>query len=156
MRIDNIKLKIGESEEKLKKIAEEKLRGRCGYLRILRKSLDARNKADIRWVYSIEAEKSAPPAKAEALAKTKRTDKKIVVVGSGPAGLFCAVRLIDRGFCPTVLERGGNVDERAAQNEKFFRERLLDEDTNVQFGEGGAGTFSDGKLNTQTHTPLNR
>ena len=156
MRIDNIKLKIGESEGKLKKIAEEKLRGRCGYLRILRKSLDARNKADIRWVYSVEAEKSAPESAPRVLPQTKRREKKIVVIGSGPAGLFCAVRLIEHGFCPIVLERGGNVDERAARNEKFFCERILDENTNVQFGEGGAGTFSDGKLNTQTHTPLNR
>ena len=156
MRIDNIKLKIGESEGKLKKIAEEKLRGKCGYLRILRKSLDARNKADIRWVYSVEAEKSAPEGAPRVLPQTKRREKKIVVIGSGPAGLFCAVRLIEHGFCPIVLERGGNVDERAARNEKFFCERILDENTNVQFGEGGAGTFSDGKLNTQTHTPLNR
>lgn len=156
MRIDNIKLKIGESETKLKAAAEEKLRGRCGYLRILRKSLDARNKSDIRWVYSVEAERSEPKREERMLAQTKHPEKRIVVVGSGPAGLFCAIRLADRGFCPVVLERGGNVDERAAQNERFFREKILDENTNVQFGEGGAGTFSDGKLNTQTHTPLNR
>lgn len=156
MRIDNIKLKIGESEEKLKKIAEEKLRGKCGYLRILRKSLDARNKADIRWVYSVEADRAPHGESPRVFAEAKHKEKRAVVVGSGPAGLFCAVRLALHGFCPVVLERGGNVDERTAQNEKFFRDRVLDENTNVQFGEGGAGTFSDGKLNTQTHTPLNR
>ncbi len=156
MRIDNIKLKIGESEGKLRKIAEEKLRGKCGYLRILRKSLDARNKADIRWVYSIEAEKAPPQGRQDILPEAKHKEKRIVVVGSGPAGLFCTLRLLDHGFCPTLLERGGDVDERAEKNERFFRSHVLDEETNVQFGEGGAGTFSDGKLNTQTHTPLNR
>lgn len=156
MRIDNIKLKIGESEEKLKKIAEEKLRGRCAYLRILKKSLDARNKSDIRWVYSVEADRTVPKAEERVPVQTKHPCERIVVVGSGPAGLFCAVRLVEHGFAPTVLERGGDVDARAEQNERFFRCRTLDENTNVQFGEGGAGTFSDGKLNTQTHTPLNR
>ena len=155
MRIDNIKLKIGESEEKLKRIAEEKLKGECGYLRILKKSLDARNKGDIRWVYSVEASRRPPEVLRENAEKTRRPEKKIVIVGSGPAGLFCALRLIERGFSPVILERGGDVDARAAQNERFFREHILDENTNVQFGEGGAGTFSDGKLNTQTHTPLN-
>ncbi len=156
MRIDNIKLKVGEGEEKLKRIAEEKLHCRCGYLRILRKSLDARNKADIRWVYSVEAERAAPREQITAREEATRKDVRVVIAGSGPAGLFCAVRLADRGLRPTVLERGGDVEERAAQNEVFFRTGKLDEETNVQFGEGGAGTFSDGKLNTQTHTPLNR
>lgn len=66
------------------------------------------------------------------------------------------MRLIDRGILPIVLERGGTVDERAAQNENFFKNKILDENCNVQFGEGGAGTFSDGKLNTQTNSPLNK
>ena len=98
MRIDNIKLKIGESEEKLKKIAEEKLRGKCGYLRILRKSLDARNKADIRWVYSVEADRAPHGESPRVFAEAKHKEKRAVVVGSGPAGLFCAVRLALHGF----------------------------------------------------------
>lgn len=156
MRIDNIKLKLGESEERLKKIAEERLRGRCGYIKILRKSLDARNKSDIRWVYSIEAEKVPPRQSQIVFRRAKNTSFRVVVVGSGPAGLFCAIRLIAHGYRPVLLERGGNVEERAEQNARFFKEHTLDENTNVQFGEGGAGTFSDGKLNTQTHSPLNK
>lgn len=155
MIINNIKLKIGESEKKLKTIAEEKLRGECRYLQILKKSLDARNKSDIRWVYSIRAEKQDVRREKKSFPEAKQNKKNIAIIGSGPAGLFCALRLIDHGFCPIIFERGGNVEERAIQNEKFFKEHKLDENTNVQFGEGGAGTFSDGKLNTQTHTPLN-
>ena len=77
-------------------------------------------------------------------------------MGSGPAGLFCAIRLLDHGILPIVVERGGTVEEREKKIGAFVEYKTLDTDTNVQFGEGGAGTFSDGKLNTQTHSPLNR
>ena len=75
-------------------------------------------------------------------------DKKIAVIGSGPAGLFCAYMLAENGFKPVVFERGADVDKRQEIVEKFWETGELDTRTNVQFGEGGAGTFSDGKLNT--------
>ena len=86
----------------------------------------------------------------------KRQPRSVVVVGSGPAGLFCALRLIAGGIAPVLVERGGTVEERTAKNAAFFAGGALDTDCNVQFGEGGAGTFSDGKLNTQTKDPRNR
>ena len=76
------------------------------------------------------------------------TDKRIAVIGSGPAGLFCAYMLAEAGFKPVVFERGADVDKRQEIVEKFWETGELDTRTNVQFGEGGAGTFSDGKLNT--------
>ncbi|MBO4458313.1 MAG: NAD(P)-binding protein [Butyrivibrio sp.] len=76
------------------------------------------------------------------------SDKKIAVIGSGPAGLFCAYMLAENGFKPVVFERGADVDKRQEIVEKFWETGELDTRTNVQFGEGGAGTFSDGKLNT--------
>ena len=76
------------------------------------------------------------------------TDKRIAVIGSGPAGLFCAYMLAEAGFKPVVFERGADVDKRQEIVEKFWETGVLDTRTNVQFGEGGAGTFSDGKLNT--------
>ena len=156
MRIDDIKLRLGEDKARLKKIAEDKMRGHCGYLKILKKSLDARNKSDIRWVYSIEAEKKKPDEKPRELPRTKHPEKRIFVVGSGPAGLFCAIRLIGHGFRPVILERGEAVEARVLRIKEFSENKVLDENSNVQFGEGGAGTFSDGKLNTQTKDPLNR
>lgn len=154
VRIDNLKLRPGESEEKLLRLAAAKARG-CRYFRILRKSLDARDKANIRWVYSVEADTKPFPEPMPNVAPVSKRPR-VVVVGSGPAGLFCAVWLTLAGVRPLVVERGGTVEERVQKNNNFFARHELDENCNVQFGEGGAGTFSDGKLNTQTHGPLNR
>ena len=153
--LTEIKLKPGESEKLLWKIAEKKLPG-CKYVKILKKSLDARNKSEIRWVYQIQAEKTAPQEARRSYPQVKGMHGCVVIVGSGPAGLFCAIRLIRSGILPIVVERGGSVEERAKQNAIFFSGAALDENCNVQFGEGGAGTFSDGKLNTQTKDPRNR
>ena len=150
-----VKLKPGESEERLFKIAAQKVPG-CKYVRILKKSLDARNKADIRWLYSVEAERSAPPKEEKKIPQVTRQPRRVVVVGSGPAGLFCALRLLRGGIRPVLVERGGTVEERVLSYEHFFKSKVLDEECNIQFGEGGAGTFSDGKLNTQTKDPRNR
>ena len=155
MRIDDLRLSPGESEDKLLALAAKKLRG-CKHIRILKKSLDARDKSNIRWLYSVEADRKPIPQLARTYPAVTRTPARVVIAGSGPAGLFCAVRLLRSGIRPLVVERGGTVEERAAQNERFFREHILDEDCNVQFGEGGAGTFSDGKLNTQTRDARNR
>ena len=80
--------------------------------------------------------------------KLSDDDKKIAVIGAGPAGLFCAYMLAENGFKPVVFERGADVDKRTEVVEHFWKTGELNTSTNVQFGEGGAGTFSDGKLNT--------
>lgn len=156
--LTDIKLPVTASETELVKLAEKKLGRKCAYFRIKKKSLDARDKNDIRFVYSIEfSEKAQTPQtpSLERLPKNKLPNAPVLVVGSGPAGLFCALRLLKRGITPIVVERGAPVEERENALRAFFLDRVLDENTNVQFGEGGAGTFSDGKLNTQTHSPLN-
>lgn len=157
--LSDVKLPLGKSESELFSVAKKKLGKEPAYFSIVKKSLDARNKKDIRFVYTIEysaEKKREEDAPLEKLPRAKRPQKPVLVVGAGPAGLFCALRLLDRGITPWLIERGAPVEERERTIETFFNSRLLDENCNVQFGEGGAGTFSDGKLNTQTHSPLNR
>lgn len=157
--ISDIKLPVTASETELLKIAEKKLKRKPLYFAIKKKSLDARDKGNLRYIYTIECSANnyqQPKVSYEQLSRVKTPQKPIIVVGSGPAGLFCALRLLEHGIKPIVVERGERVEDRAKSINKFINEKCLDENSNVQFGEGGAGTFSDGKLNTQTHTPLNK
>ncbi len=147
---------------------------------ILRRSIDARKKPDIYFVYTLAVLTGSEDEKKITRylrthskdARVKRSSARIltdpvieyeipensgdkpcrrpVIAGSGPAGLFCALALAKRGFAPLVIERGQSVDERTKSVERFWKTGELDEHSNVQFGEGGAGTFSDGKLNTLT------
>lgn len=133
---------------------------------IVKKSLDARKKPDLFWIYAIDVELKASVNtkklfKNKNVTETPKTtvyqipecgSKELknppVVVGMGPAGLFCAYLLAKKGFKPVVLEQGNDVDTRIHDVEDFWQGKPLKPNSNVQFGEGGAGTFSDGKLNT--------
>jgi len=130
---------------------------------IERKSFDARDRNDIKVVYSIAAglagEPSRKPPESIACRITREAgyafpagalplESRPIVVGSGPAGLFCALVLAENGYRPIVLERGDDVDSRSHAVSALLGSGALDPESNVQFGEGGAGTYSDGKLNT--------
>lgn len=156
-KLSGIKLKIGEDERVLVEKAEAALGVKPRYFKILKKSLDARNKKDIYWTYSIEfsAEKPVCVEPLPVVPNSLVPSDPVIIVGSGPCGLSCAVRLADCGLKPIVIERGDCVDERVKKTELFAKSKILDENSNIQFGEGGAGTFSDGKLNTQTHSGYN-
>ena len=139
-------------------------------LRIVRRSVDARKKPDIKVIYTIDVavdgnEKKilrasgckrasvAPVSYYKAPRNIPMTGKRPVVVGFGPAGMFAALVLAMAGWKPLVLERGEDAESRHKKVQKFFETGELDTRSNVQFGEGGAGTFSDGKLNTGVNNP---
>lgn len=157
---DNIKTlkkklvkKLGVSEESIKS------------WKIVKKSLDARDKAFISYVYEVEvalqnedyiwqknSSKDIVKVKESSISYKPKGNilltKRPVIIGSGPAGLFCAYFLAKYGYNPLIVEQGEKIEDRVKTVELFFKENILNENSNIQFGEGGAGTFSDGKLNT--------
>ena len=104
----NLTLRPGESEEKLRALCERKLRAPAVHFRILKKSLDARDKGDIKWVYSVECSQKKEPHPEREYERIKGDMPRVFVVGTGPAGLFCAVRLIRHGIRPVLIERRGS------------------------------------------------
>lgn len=140
-------------------------------LKIFRRSLDARKKPELRWVYTVDVTlhggESAVLRRCRNSKITReepyryriphaKSEKQPVVVGFGPAGMFAALVLALAGLRPIVLERGEPAPERRKKVEAFWNGGKLDPESNVQFGEGGAGTFSDGKLNTGTKNERGR
>jgi len=166
--IDDIRLSPDREENTIPQIINEKYGLIISEFRILKKSLDARNKNDIHWRYRIvtdtdEADTAgilnyynevkaytepAPPEMPVPAAK-----EKIIIVGSGPAGLFSALRLVESGMDVLLLERGRPVEQRMKDIELLETEGKLNPESNVLFGEGGAGTYSDGKLTTRINRP---
>lgn len=168
IRLNQLKILPGQ-EDKLSSYVAKALSVREDemiQLNIVKKSLDARKKPELFWIYTVDVElkssanfkrvfknknvSSAPELKEYQIPKCGKTPLEYppVVVGMGPAGLFSAYLLAKRGFKPIVIERGNDVDTRMKEVEDFWQGKPLKPDSNVQFGEGGAGTFSDGKLNT--------
>jgi hypothetical protein len=153
MIISDVKLNIDESEDSLVSRAREISGIEGKYFRILKKSLDARKKSDIKRVYSVEISDEPFEGEKEEIGEYFYP-RPPVVVGFGPAGMFAALTLARAGFKPIIIERGKSVEERAKSVNDFILTRTLDTESNVQYGEGGAGTFSDGKLNSRVKDEL--
>jgi uncharacterized FAD-dependent dehydrogenase len=164
--INNIRLSLDDGIEQLKHAAAKKLRIRAEdlkNLRIIKKSIDARRKQGITLVYSVivEIEKYKEnmndsdirvyrELEQEALISGNiKLNNRPVIIGSGPAGLFAGLLLSQNGYRPYILERGECVEERSKTVQRYWETGELDLESNIQFGEGGAGTFSDGKLTTR-------
>lgn len=167
LRINQIKLPVGHTREQLEKKIIKILGVRENALQdfsVRKRSLDARKKPDLYYVYTVDVNvdkendvlKRSRGKVQKILEKSycipeqgpRKMTKRPVVIGSGPAGMFCALLLAEKGYRPVVIERGAPVKERKKDVERFWETGVLDPSSNVQFGEGGAGTFSDGKLNT--------
>ncbi|MBT3321485.1 MAG: NAD(P)/FAD-dependent oxidoreductase [Anaerolineae bacterium] len=166
----NIKLPLDHPKSELEVVILKKLGIQPDELlsySVFKRSYDARRKDNIKLIYSLIVE----VRQEKEILRRKRKDNTIrlapdtsykfvtqasdnlsqrpLVVGTGPCGLFAGLILAQMGFCPIILERGKRVRERTVDTFGFWRQRKLDPESNVQFGEGGAGTFSDGKLHTQ-------
>lgn len=174
--IEGVSVPVGTSEADILSRAEMKMK-RLGadtgslHFRLFKKSVDARKRDDIRLVCSVlcsvqegkrgySAEKLQKwgmkpyvPSKLTLETGEKTLPARPLIVGMGPAGLFCAYLLSKQGFSPILIDRGGSVAERIASVDVFRTRQTLDPDCNIQFGAGGAGTFSDGKLLTRINDP---
>ncbi len=169
IRIRQIKVPIREDNENtlLKKIAKELRISKedIKSYEISKKSIDARDTSSIKYIYECDVEVTEeekilhknhssdiflkPHEEYQIPVKgNKKLDNRVVIVGSGPAGLFCSYLLALEGYKPLILERGERIEDRVKTVEHFFKTNELNPNSNIQFGEGGAGTFSDGKLNT--------
>jgi len=167
IRISQLKLPFDHTKEDLHKAVEKTLKGQqiLSY-KIIKQSIDSREKYSMGYQYSVDVTIKGNEGKAVKALRNKKLSivkeekyefpwkaeetPKVppVIVGSGPAGLFCGLMLARAGFHPILLERGQPVEKRMEDVEQFWKTGVLNPSSNVQFGEGGAGTFSDGKLNT--------
>ena len=164
IRVNNISVPLDQDFSDLRGLCTGKLRIRPEKLRsvkLAKKSVDARKKSDVHFIISLDIEAEGENKLLKSLKNAVRTEhyeysvpkaekpeKRPVIVGFGPAGMFAALVLAMAGAAPLILERGGDVDSRCRAVEEFRSTGRLDTECNIQFGEGGAGTFSDGKLTT--------
>ena len=169
IRIADLSMALGYTGADLRRAAAKKLRlapEQLKSLALVKRSVDARRKSDVKFIVTVDVQVAGSedkllarlrdsrvrpaPDRSYKMPKAGALPLRPVVVGFGPAGMFAGLLLARAGLRPIVVERGGAVEDRQNAVQRFWQDRALDSECNVQFGEGGAGTFSDGKLNTGT------
>lgn len=173
--VSGISMPFDTAEQEFINCAEKKMK-RAGidpgmlHFRLYKRSIDARKNDDIRAVCTVLAEADSPigvdeqKLSRQSIRLAMRSEPKVnlgsvpmsarpLVVGMGPCGMFAALLLAENGYRPILIDRGASVTERVEEVERFYRDKKLNTATNIQFGAGGAGTFSDGKLVTRINDP---
>lgn len=177
LRLTEIKLPLNHSENDLLTAIQKKLKIKAEFIiryEISRRSVDARKRGAINLIYTLDVELKNEAKMLDCFRKDRQVSKtsdlryhfvakapdvitrRPIVIGTGPCGLFCGLLLAQMGFRPMILERGKRVRERTVDTFAFWRKGRFNPESNVQFGEGGAGTFSDGKLYSRIKDPKNR
>lgn len=177
IRVRQVKVSVKKNtDEDILKAISKKLKIKSSLIeeyKIIKKSLDARDKNNILFVYEFDVKcldeeivlkrGKSNDIFVSPLEEYKfevsglvQLDKRIVIIGAGPSGLFCGYMLAEAGYKPLIIERGERIEDRVKTVDEFFETNKLNVNSNIQFGEGGAGTFSDGKLNTLTKDKFNR
>lgn len=168
-RLSNVKIRENLTREQVIEYALNKYKIKKDNVKeayIFKKSIDARDKSDILYNYAIDIElvkdmniKGAQQVEKYEFQKLnvlRKSSYRPVIVGAGPAGLFTALILVQNGIAPIVIEQGSKVEKRIQDVDKFVNSGILNSKSNIQFGEGGAGTFSDGKLTTGNNSSFSR
>lgn len=170
IELNNLRLDVNYTDEQLKEKCAKKLKIKIDNITTIHKikeSIDARKKDDVHKILNVAVDVKTMNKNLNLLKNIKvdysglKYAKKAfknrpIVVGFGPSGMFCALALSEMGLNPIVIEQGKDVDSRKTDIDQFWNNAHLNEFSNVQFGEGGAGTFSDGKLTTNNNSKLNR
>ena len=167
INIINIVVSIRENQmEKISEIIQEMgiEKSNINEILFLKRSIDSRKRSDIKFVYNIEVElkekikeeifqnnniKISVEEEKEIKVPTFDLNEKIIIIGAGPSGLFAAYELCKYGYSPIIIEQGEKIEDRDITIQKFVTENIFNPESNIQYGEGGAGTYSDGKLNTR-------
>ncbi len=164
--VSEIKLELNQDEKELENILLKKLRINKKDLisfKVYKRSIDARKEAVYKYQLLVECKNENKLLKIKNVSKFNKVDISVkhinsdirpIIVGYGPSGIFTAYRLVEAGLKPIIIEKGKRIEERVKDVEDFFKNGTLNPNSNVQFGEGGAGTFSDAKLTTRIKDPF--
>ena len=160
IKVDNIKVPLDYNDDVIKRLIEKKINDKIIDFKLYKKSIDARFEVffNMSFLVNVKNEnkhKNLIYTPKKPLVVPKSKDKKVIIIGSGPAGLFSALILIEAGLKPIIIERGKDIKNREIDINNLIENKVLDKDSNFVYGLGGAGTYSDGKLTTNINSEYN-